>query len=230
MDILKLKKLYEVLSKITNVFPTDTYVFKHGYFITNDIEKPFIIQIDTKYIDYLYEITGEFALLKITDIKMFKKALSNIIENDKIREKIEKGTATDKDLKEELPITNYFYHVTDSKETSDIVELLTKRINDMNLCTNWEIFALSSNLGDNLKLILSLFKENDYVTFTPKDTEDGPPIILTKSLLPLVSEKNYTNLFYTSRKINDNLFLIIFDFQFDLFRLNMFHYYIPIRK
>ncbi len=211
------KKLYDLLVKVTNVF-TDFYVFKHGYIVSSDIEKPFIIQISDAQVSLFEEICGNFKLIRIIDIKNFKKSLKEPTTKD-----MEKGT--------EWPKTEDYFYIVDSKtEMTKLINILKEKIEEINSCQSWEIFVLSDDNDSNLKLISSLFKDNNFVNFAPKDNIDGPEIILTKSLLPLVSEKNYTDLFYSSRKVNSNLFLIVFDFQFTLFRLYMFHHYIPMKE
>ena len=210
------KIIYNLLVKVANIF-NDFYIFKQGYFISSDIEKPFLIQIDSEYINLFSELCGDFKVLRLTDLKNFKKSLTE--------------PKTEKDKAKEWPITeNYFYSVISNSELEKITSILKEKINEVNGCTKWERFELSEKEDENMKLLLSLFKENNYINFLPKDNIDGPDIILTKSLLPLVSEKNYTDLYYTSKKKNSNLFLIIFDFQFTMFRLFMFHYYIPIKE
>lgn len=211
------KKLYDLLIKLTNVF-SDFYIFKTGYIITDDIEKPFLIQISDTQISLFEELCGKFKLLKITDIKNFKKSLKEPSQKD-----LEKGTVWPK-------TEDYFYLVDSNFEISKMVNILKEKIEEVNSCQSWEKFILSDNVVTNTKMITSLFKNNDYINFIPKDTSDSPEIILTKSLLPLVSEKNYNDLFYSSKKINSNLFLIVFDFQFDLFRMYMLHHYIPMKE
>ena len=239
------KTIYNLLVKVSNIF-SEFYIFKNGYFISSDIEKPFVIQLDTSYIELFKELCGDFKILRITDVKNFKKSLTspklkkdelNSLKEEYQMYVLESGDSVEpfdeyiKKYQDEWPVTeNYFYSVISNSESETITKLLSERITETNKCSNWERFELSENPDENTKLLLSLFKENNYINFLPKDNMDGPDIILTKSLLPLVSEKNYTDLYYSSRKENSNLFLIVFDFQFSMFRLFMFHYYIPIKE
>lgn len=210
------KTIYNLLIKVSSIF-NDFYIFKQGYFISADIEKPFLIQLDNGYISLFTELCGDFKILRVTDVKNFKKSLTE--------------PKTEKEKEKDWPITeNYFYSVISNSEVEKITEILKEKINEVNACTKWERFELSDVREENMKLLISLFKENNYINFLPKDNMDGPDIILTKSLLPLVSEKNYTELYYASKKKNSNLYLIVFDFQFSMFRLFMFHYYIPIKE
>lgn len=198
------KKLLNLCTKLSNVF-TDFYILKQGYIMSTDVEHPFVIQIDNESIQWFVELYGEFKILHIWDIRKFKKEYSD------------EGSL------------NYIAAVTSKTEESKILEVLTNRINEINLCSKWENFILSKNEDDNEKLLLKLFKMNNFINFKPQDIDDSPEIILTKSLLPLVSEKNYTDLYYSSRKVNSELYIIVFDFQFSLFRLYMLHNYIPIK-
>ena len=196
----KIKKKHDALCvKITQVF-TDFYIFKNGYIVSKNIEKPFLIQIDEEQVKWFEELNGDFKILHISDIRKYKK-------------------------------TGEFVEKVESKsETAKIIQILNERLNSVNQCEKWEKFILSQNDEENEKLILSLFKNNNYIDFKPADTPDGPELILTKSLLPLVSEKNYTDLYYTSKCVGKDLYMIVFDLQFPLFRLYMIHHYIPINK
>ena len=118
--------------------------------------------------------------------------------------------------------------VTSNAQTKRIIGLLDEYLNNINSCENWESFILSDDEEENQKLLTSVFKDNDFVNFKPKDI-DGPDIILTKSLLPNVSASNSSDLYYSTRQINDKLYLITFDFQFDVFRMYMLHFYIKMK-
>ena len=198
LDDKDIKKLEKLCIKISNVF-TDFYILKNGYLVSLDVTKPFIIQIDEDYVHLFEELCGKFKILHLWDIKNFKKDMNN-----------------------------YISEVTSNTEATKVVNLLSERIDIINKCDKWESFKLSDSDEDNEKLILSLFKKNDYINFKPIDNLDGPEIILTKSLLPLVSEKNYEDLYYASKKLDSDLYAIIFDFKFTMFKLYMVHHYISI--
>lgn len=212
MDPKKVKKIYTLLSKITNIF-TSFYVLKNGYILTKDIEKPFLVQIDSEYIELFEELFGKFNIVGVYDIKILKKVLNGPKEKD--------------DPKTFPKLEDQFYLLTLEREINEVKNLLTEMITNINQCETWESFLLSDDEEKNEVLIKSLFTDNNYINFKPKDTEDSPDIILTKSLIPLVTEKNYTSLYYASKKKGDNLYMIIFDLQFELFRLYMYHYYVP---
>lgn len=211
MDEKNGKKLYNICTKLTTVY-TSFYITKNGYILSTDKEKPFLIQLNDDTLSLFIEACGEFKLIHIKDVRIFKKGLPVKLKNEEDR----------------IDIKTTFREVTSDNEKRNVLILLNERLEDINLCKKWEKFILSDDSENNEELILSLFKENNYINFTPKDNIDGPDIIMTKSLIPLVSEKNYTDLYYSSRKKGDNLYMIIFDFQFELFRLCMFHHYIPM--
>lgn len=208
-------KLYALLIKVTPVF-TSFYVTHTGHIFSANSETPFIIQIDENLTALFRDVCGEFKLLRITDIKDFKKALTEPKEKD--------------DPSKWPKLGDNFYIVTSKTESTKAVNSLKEMIDSINSCEKWENFILSDNAEENEKLLNTIFKDNSYVDFVPKDTKESPEIILTKSLLPLVSEKNYTDLYYSSRKIDTDLYLIVFDFQFSMFRLYALHYYIPMNK
>lgn len=215
MDPKRVKKLYTLLSKITNIFTT-FYVFKNGYILTKDLEKPFLVQIENEWVELFEELFGKFDIVCVYDIKILKKVLN--------------GPKPKDDLKTFPKLEDQFYLVIQQREIDEIKNLLIEKVNCINDCDKWESFLLSDDEAKNEVLLKSLFTDNDYINFKPKDNEDGPDIILTKSLIPLVSEKNYTSLYYSSKKKSDDLYLIIFDLQFELFRLYMYHYYVPFSK
>ena len=199
-DTKKMKKFLDVCTKVTNVY-NDFYLFKNGYCVSTDIEKPFVVQLDDTQVEYFVEMVGDFKLLHMTDVRKFKK------EMDK-----------------------HFYIVESNTEYGRVLSVLTKHLEVINQCDKWEKFILSPDNDENERILESLFKKNDYFSFKPKSNFDGPDIILTKSLLPLVSPKNYTDLYYSAKKINSDLYVIVFDFQFSLFRVHSVHYYIPMEK
>ena len=220
IDIKEKKALHAICIKISNAY-NDIYVFKSGHIVSADIEKPFMITLSDSQVKLFKNLVGEFKILHIFDLKEFKKSLKDSITNEK--------EDSEKNKKNSL-IENTYTIELKSSENKKILDKLDEWVNNLNKVGSWEEFILSDNESDNAKLLISLFKDNNYVNFKPKDTDDSPEIILTKSLLPLVSEKNYTQLSYASIKLESNLFLIIFNFHFELFDLFMFHYYVPIKS
>ena len=250
------KKLCQLCIKMTNVF-NDIYISTNGYIISTDIEKPFLIQIDDTQIQLFKSLLEDFKFLRIWNLKEFKRYMEKYLEivtaeTDDVRNNyiakiicenklncIKDKFSQTEDITPEISnriteilhqeMYKYTHIVTSKVETKQLVDLLSKYINEINSISEWDNFLLSDNETENEELILSLFKKNDYINFLPKHS-DGPEIILTKSLLPLVSEKNYTSLYYATKKLRSDLFLIVFDFDFDMFRLYMLHHYIPINS
>lgn len=206
-------KLYGLLVKVTYVF-TSFYMTHSGHIVSTDSETPFLIQMDDNCTQLFKDVCGDFKLLHITDVKSFKKALTEPSAKD--------------DPTKWPKLNDHFYIVSSKTETTKVVDTLKEMIENINSCEKWENFVLSDDAEENKNLLKSVFKDNSYVDFLPQDNKDGPEIILTKSLLPLVSEKNYTDLYYSSQKKNSDLYLIVFDLQFTMFRLYALHYYIPM--
>ena len=50
-DTKKMKKFLDVCTKVTNVY-NDFYLFKNGYCVSTDIEKPFVVQLDDTQVEY----------------------------------------------------------------------------------------------------------------------------------------------------------------------------------
>lgn len=213
MELKQRKKLYTLFSKMTTIFPS-FYIIKPYYVVTKESGKPYMAELDEKWIPLLEEFFGEFTVLHVKDIKLVKKVIAG---------------PTRKDDPETFPkLEDQFYHVTNPRELFEVKELFTSRMKSVTDTPKWESFLLSEDPEENEKLLKSLFVDNSYVNFKPKGDEFVPMIILTTSLIPLVSEKNYNNLYYCCKKVIEGLYEIIFDFQFEMFRLYMYHTYIPI--
>lgn len=198
LDEKEQKKLYQLCTKISYAY-TECYITNQGYILSMDKTKPFVILLEESQLELFTKLCGDFKILHITGIKDFKKDMDTGIEK-----------------------------VTSNAQTKRIIGLLDEYLNNINSCENWESFILSDDEEENQKLLASVFKDNNFVNFKPKDI-DGPDIILTKSLLPNVSATNSSDLYYSTRQINDKLYLITFDFQFDVFRMYMLHFYIKMK-
>lgn len=217
------KKLSTLLTKLSNVF-NDFYVFKNGYVISTNLENSaFVAQINLENdVKLFQDLVGDFKLLHVWDCKKLKKALTELLElND--------NNSTEESEDSNISISEYVTAVVSETDIKSVTSLLDEKLNKFNEIDKWENFQLSDNEEENEKLILSLFKQNNYVNFTPKGDEETPQeVILTKAILPLVSEKNYTQLYYQCKKLDNNLYNLIFDFDFDYFRLFMFHNFVKM--
>ena len=213
LNARQFKRLYSVLSKLSNLY-NDFYIFRHGRVLSLDIEKPYLVNLDSEYLTMLYDITGEFKIIHMTNLKDFKRCIKSLEEG--------KAPIT--------PIDSCYYVVSKEEEEKQITSYLEMMVNTVASCETWSSFRLADDPDENAVLLESLFKSNNYHNFSPVDNPENPPIILTKSILPLVTEKNFGKLYYSTSKIQKGLFRIIFDFQYELFRLNSIHYYIPIEE
>lgn len=214
MEKSHVKKLYTLLSKMTNLF-TSFYVMKPSYVITKNNEKPFLVELTEDYMELLKELFGDFEILFVHDIKVLKKVLNGPKEKD--------------DLSKFPKLEDQFYVVTNPRETFELRALLGDRLESIKNKDKWESFLLSDDETTHEELVKSIFIDNNYVNFKPKGEIDSPLLILTKALLPLVTEKNCSDLYYAVQEIIEGkLYQIVFDFQHDLFRLYMYHNYIPI--
>lgn len=213
LDVKKTRMIYGLMSKMTSVFPS-FYIIKPNYILSINAEKPFLAEIEDCHVEILNEIFGDFDMVYIKDIKIFKKVIAG---------------PKPKDDPDTWPKLEDISHIVENKrEATAAKEMLAARIDSIHLHENWNSFLLSEDPNKNEELLHSLLTDNNYVNFHPGDS--SPMLILTKSLIPLVTEKNYHDLYYSSRKIIDGLYQIIFDFKFNLFRLYMFHTYIPVER
>ena len=206
MDDKNLKALNTLCTKLAQVF-NDFYIMKNGYILSNNLDSPYLIKIDDCYVDLFSKLIGDFDIVHILDMRAFKKILS---------------------VNEDLSLTKSFYKIiTLPSQKKEIVSILSKYTDDIKKIDTWLPFKLSDDKDDNEKLINDLFKKNILVNFLPKDNEKGPFIIFSKSLLPLITEKNYTDVEYASFKKMDSLYVIIFQVSLPLFHMYMIHHYIP---
>lgn len=238
MNDKHMRKLYELLVKIGYVFFSNFYLFRNGYLINLNIEEPFIIQLEEKELNLFKELIGDFSLIHVTEISLLKKSLKIQLEYQKYLRRKEKtndiGTWEDF-IQNEAKIPYYeakdqFYHVNDQKEIDQVTELFNNRMTWIGQIENWNKFHFSPDEKENKNLIQEVYTENIYVLFKGEE-KDIPSVIVTKSMFPLVNETNIKNLYYAEKKVNnENLYLIIFDFFFDLFRILSFHFFIPISE
>lgn len=115
----------------------------------------------------------------------------------------------------------YWNIVTLQSEISEVTDRYTKLMVELGECEKWLDFDITDEEKE------SLFKYNDFIKYKPKDS-DAPAFILTKSFLPLVTEKNYMAVSYSSKVIEGELSLIIFNIEHSTFRILGFHHYIKV--
>jgi len=199
------KKFLNLLTKITNVF-NEYYILKTGYCVTLDKEKPFIVVLDEDNMALFKEVLGEIEYFHVLDNRKWKKALTD-----------EGAYAA---------INDYAKHVTSQHEKNQVMEKLESYLDIILGCEKWESFMLSQDEEENAKLLNSLFNENEYIMFKPVNTCDSPDVIITKAIFPLAKESNVSKLYYSIQQINEELYCMVCDFQFDLFRVHGIHYFI----
>lgn len=210
------KRIQDIFTKITRIY-TNFYILKNGYIISLNIETPYLIQLDIDDISLFKKLFGEFSIIHITDLKYFKKIVTNFFENDSLE-------STDIfNYKEALNLTDLFD--IKEKEEKNVLSKLEEYLTHINSCDKWNDFKLSENEIENDKMIESVFVKNNYIEFQPQNNKH-PSLVFTKSLLPLVTEKNYRDVTYATAEIYKNLYIIIFSFEFTLFRIYMLHNYI----
>lgn len=207
MDIDKksITKFCNFITKISAIY-NDFFILNTGYILSLNIEKPYVFFISDEYMEIFNKIFGEFKILHILDSKTLKKVLS--------------------EMEDEIPdISSYISREISSSNKMALMIMIQDRLSEIQKCT-WNKFILSNDNDENTKLISSIFDNNDYINFTPKDNLESPDIILTKNILPMVTAKNYTNLYYSSFKKSDSLYVIVFNFKYPPYDLYMVHYYI----
>lgn len=97
--------------------------------------------------------------------------------------------------------------------------------NNIDNSDNWIEFTLSDNEEENEILINGMLNNN---TTNDLKTSIGP-ITISKQLLPHVTIKNYKdNLFYNIYKFNDELYLLVFNFNFIHFTMYCIYYILPL--
>jgi hypothetical protein len=216
IELKRLKKLHELCVKISNLFE-ECYIVKDGTIVSLDPERPSMLQITPDNTGLFSEYLGdesETPYYYLSNLKDFKVSLKESIE------KYEEGFTKSKLL---------YIPKKSTEEKNAIMALIAKRKNAMTNSTHWKKFLLSNDPKENEKLIDHLFKKNSFIEFVPDNAETAF-IILTKPFIPMVTEKNYTSLYYSTEVAGDNLFLLMFDIDLPLFRLSTFHYYVGVTE
>lgn len=199
------KVIRDLLVKINKVFPVDLYIIHNRLIYAGPKSEE--------------SISGNY--LCILEEK-FEKALGSQLQCNKT------------------------YYVDDVREAKDDFENHVKMLDDisnveyiihrvralrgvLSMITDWISFKEVVD-EDNQTDFLKLFTNND--TIELKDIKNNTPsVTIGKSLLPLVTEKNYENLFYNIYKSDDSdLYIITFNFHFTHFQLYMMYYFIPEKE
>lgn len=135
-----------------------------------------------------------------------------------------------------------FIKIEDIKEARNNLDLLIFKItqdekdyinneidilnNNLNKISKWNDFIIDKDDEENNTLIIdNFFNKNVSIDL---DTDIGP-IMISKHILPNVSMKNYAdNLAYSTININDEVSLLIFEFQFTHFKMYISYYILPL--
>ena len=205
------REFLNVITKITTVF-NSFYVLKTGHCVSTDKNKPFVVVLDEETLELFDELLGGLEIFCVVDNRKWKKAL----------------TTDDDELKKD--IDNYAYKVTSTHEKETVIKKLQAYMDMHNSCEKWNEFILSMNEEENDKLLHTMFTDNEYIEFKPVNDCNSPEIILTKSIFPLAKETTAHDIYYSIRKINHQLFCMVCDFNFRIFRVWGIHYYIPYKK
>lgn len=113
--------------------------------------------------------------------------------------------------------------ILDDKIIKNISNLVDSYMNKINKITEWSTF----NFTDDE--ITSLYDDAESLTLF-EDDKDKSPVIISKSLFPLITEKTINNVRYAYNKYEDdsNLNQIIMEYDYELFQLIMVYLYLKI--
>ena len=100
------------------------------------------------------------------------------------------------------------------------IENITNIFNEI---TTWDTFNFNNDE------IISLFDNAESLSLFENDT-DREPVIISKSIFPLISEKTINDVKYAYRKYDtdDTLNQLILDYGYDLFQLIMIYVYLKL--
>lgn len=196
------KVIRDLLVKVNKVFPTDLYIIHNRLVYAGPKSEE--------------DISGNY--LCILEEK-FENSLSSQLKPDKTY-----YIDNIKEAKDDFE--NHIKMVDNLREVEYIahkVRALRGLISDITEWTSFKDIVDENNQADFLKL----FTDNDTIELC--DIKNNTPsVTIGKSLLPLVTEKNYENLFYNIFKSEKgNLYIITFNFHFTHFQLYMMYYFIP---
>lgn len=209
MDAKRQKQLEGLCIKLGQVY-TDFYILKNGYIVSMDIELPYLIMLSEDQVNLFKECCGEFIVIHFFDIRKFKKSL---IQKEGDKDFIDIKTT---------------YEILDQKsKITKVVNMASRYTDDIKKIENWMSFRFSQDSITNDNIVNDLFVKNNSINFLPEDNKNGPEVMITKSLLPSITEKNYSEVCYGSIKKLEDLFCIILHIKLPLFHLYMIHHYIP---
>jgi hypothetical protein len=190
----KLGKKIKDLYVKLNKFYKSCYITNTGYVCTTEKRRTSILKLTDEYISDVKELFG-------TSFKVVK--IDNIAE-----------------AKENLE--NSFTEVIDENEIESINKLIDLT-NNIKMSAEWFPFRLSEDEVTNNDMINSLFLEGDSVEFVPRGTGTHS-IIIHKTFLPYVTEKNYNDLWYSTKQASDEIIIIFFRFDFTHFEVMLMYH------
>lgn len=108
----------------------------------------------------------------------------------------------------------------DKNKEKDIMNKFNKYHSLLSSITSWSSLSLSD---DEIKKI---FTENLSIELF-ENNKDIPTVTISKSLIPMITDKKINDLYYTTKKDNEIYYLFL-SYNSDYFRLDMIYNYIPI--
>lgn len=196
----------ELLTKLSNVFKKDMYIIQSLHCIGGDSSES--------------ENAGKAIVTLDKDmsdsIKDYFGDSAVIYFND-----IKKAKAAF-DTEEE------YLYIKISMEEKDKKAIFEKRDSLLKIVQNisdWKHFNFTDN---QLK---ALFDDSEMILLF-SDNPDIPEVYITKSLFPLVTRKDITNLYYSAFKTRNikNTYTLVTSFDFDYFQVYNIFYYLKMEK
>ena len=157
MDTKSMKKFYDVLIKISNVF-NECFIFKSGHVIAaNGFQ--FLIILKPEQLQYFYVFhEKQFDILYINNMKEYKKSVKAGTEKCK----------TEYSTVELSPFTRRM-----------IINSLDTKVKEIKEVSEWHRFFFSDIEEVNNRLITEMFTKNRCIEFQPA-TNPNEMILLTK--------------------------------------------------
>lgn len=194
----------DLFVKLKKVFPSDVYIILPNILWAGEKSSDIssgdnICILEPKYTEAIFKsINKTEGILYIPSVDNAKLEFINIVEE-----------VTDDEKKISL-ITSAITHMKEYVSTVD----------------DWQSFKDFLD-KDNQINFNTLFDDKDVISLKD-EKNNSPAVIIGQSFIPLVTDKNYENLFYSiSKTDNGELYTLMFNFVFTHFQLYQRFYFVP---
>lgn len=232
------KKVKDIFIKLHNIYKTGCYITSDGYIMrVNDSPTDkdrighFICKLNDKYMDLLSDLFLDTDMIRITSLKSIKESLMTDTElKKKIKEDLQEEDEQLYDkLIEEKGLDEYILNeissIRNNKNPIDYIQIVQPN-DKAKALKRLELFLSYRDRIDNWNMLSedvvnTLYDEYDYYDL---DLGNDKFVVISKALFPIVTKKTASSLKYGNIQLNDELNLVVFDFDFTIMNMLMMFY------